>query len=126
MSLFSEKVEVCSADGSRFEAVDLLVDTGSSYTWLPRTLVERLVLKVIDRQPVRLADGRIVEKDAVEVKLRVNGKVRTNLCLVADKGDMSLLGVLTLETFSLGVDPHNKKLVPVVALAAQASKQDAP
>lgn len=69
---------------------------------------------------IRLADGSVIEKQGVDALVRINGEIHSNFCLVAEPGDAHLLGSLTLETFSLGVDPVNKKLIPVVASAMPA------
>jgi len=124
MGLFSKRIEIGSADSSRFESVELMVDTASTYTWVPRGLVNRLGLRVSGKRRVRLADGRIVEKEGVDAQVRINGEVHSNFCLIADQGDGLLLGSLTLETFSLGVDPINKTLVPVVASAMAITAQN--
>lgn len=92
----------------------MLVDTGSTYTWLPREVVEALNLQPETRRQLRTADGRNVEREAVVAHMRLNGEIIPNLCIVAESDDSLLLGSITLETFSLGVDPVNRKLVPVV------------
>lgn len=46
MSLFSYRVEISAQDQSRFETVEFLVDSASTYTWIPRGIVENLQLKV--------------------------------------------------------------------------------
>lgn len=117
MGLFNCRIEVGAGDLKRFELIELMVDSGSTYTWLPRSLIQRLGLHVSGKRPVRLADGRIVEKEGVDALIRLDGEVHSNFCLIADEGDGLLLGALTLETFSMGVDPINRKLMPVVASA---------
>lgn len=39
MGEFYWRVGVCSADGERMETVDALVDTGSSYSLFPRSML---------------------------------------------------------------------------------------
>lgn len=118
MGIFNRSIEVAARDLSRFETVELMVDTGSTYTWLPRAVVSRLGLVPNCRRQVRCADGRIIEKEGVDCAIRIGDEVHPNFCLIADSGDSHLLGALTLETFSLGVDPVNGSLVPIVASAA--------
>ena len=43
--------------------VDVLVDTGSTYTVLPRALLEELGVESHRRGQFELADGTIVERD---------------------------------------------------------------
>ena len=122
MGQFTQRIEVGRLDEARFEPVDLMVDTGSTYTWLPQALVTRLGLKPSGHVQVRLADGRVIEKNGLTVLVRINGEARGSFCLVAEQDDALLLGALTLETFSLGVDPVNKRLMPVVASAMPARR----
>ena len=117
MGTFSYKVEIGSTDLSRFDTLEFLVDTGSTYTWIPKDLVSKLGFKVTGQRRVRLADGREVLRDGVDANIRIDGEIHPNFCLIAGSGDSLLLGAITLETFSLGVDPVNKKLIPVVASA---------
>jgi len=121
MSLFTQEIEVGSADLSRFEKGELLVDTGSTYTWIPRELVERLGLESQTQRQLRTADGRTIEREAVVAHVRLNGETLPNLCVVAESDNSRLLGSLTLETFSLGVDPINRKLVQIVGSAADGT-----
>ena len=37
MGTFSVEIEIGDAAGERWETVEALVDTGASYTWLPRS-----------------------------------------------------------------------------------------
>jgi len=57
------------------------------------------------------------EYEAVEVAVRIDGEVLHSLCLLGEDGMDPLLGAVTLELFSLGVDPVNRRLIPVVGLA---------
>lgn len=119
MSLFNYKIQVGTMDFSKFESVELLVDTGSTYTWIPKELSEKFSLKVTGRRKLKLPDGSEIWREGVDAAVRINGETHSNFCLLAEPSDSLLLGSLTLETFSLGVDPINKKLVPVVASAAR-------
>lgn len=121
MSLFNWEIEAGSVDGSMFEPVELLVDTGSTYTWIPKELAARLGLSVTGKRRLRLADGSEISRDGVDAYVKINGERHFNFCLLAEANDAVLLGSVTLETFSLGVDPVNKKLVPVVSSAVCAN-----
>lgn len=63
-----------------------------------------------------MADGVIIEREAASVPIRLNGETLPTLCIFGDEGSEPLLGALTLEEFSLGVDPVNRKLVPIISL----------
>jgi predicted aspartyl protease len=54
---FQVTVEVAGPARDRFSPIDLLVDTGSTYTVLPRPLLEELGVAVVDTARFLLADG---------------------------------------------------------------------
>jgi clan AA aspartic protease len=93
--------------------VEALVDTGATYTLVQRPVLERLGISRLERQPFVLADGRRVEYDIAQVRVRINARERFTVCIFGDEGSAPLLGSVTLEEFGLGVDPVNKRLVPV-------------
>ena len=92
--------------------VDAMVDTGATYTVLPRDVVTQLGLQPIDKAQFELGDGRIVEYEVGNVEARIDGKQRATLCVFAEPGTQALLGAITLEAFLLQVDPAGKRLVP--------------
>ena len=48
--------------------------------------------------------------------IRIDGEQHPNLVTFGEPGEDPLLGSVTLETFSLAVDPVNKRLEPVHSL----------
>lgn len=58
-----------------------------------------------------MADGRTVTREVAEVYVRLNGHVRSTICVVREEGMPTLLGAYTLEGFGLTADPVNKRLV---------------
>lgn len=62
MGNFSHRVEVSGMDGQRFEAVEALVDTGSSYTVIPASLLRGLGIAPQERIEFELSDGRIISE----------------------------------------------------------------
>jgi aspartyl protease family protein len=116
MGTFTTSIEVGDPNGQRWETIDVLVDSGATFTMLPRPLLERLGVRPRDRMPFELADGRSVSYDIGETAVRINDRVRTTLVIFADNGVQGLLGAYTLEAFLLAVDPANRRLVPVSGL----------
>jgi clan AA aspartic protease len=93
--------------------MDALVDTGASYTCIPRD-----VLKALDVQPDEdrvfvLPDGREMRYPVAWVRIRLNERIQPTLVVCGDLGTEPLLGAFTLEGFGLGVDPVNRRLIPV-------------
>ena len=63
-----------------------------------------------------MADGRRVEREIGETKIRVNGLEATRIVVFSDDNVPPLMGADTLEGILLVVDPVDKRLVPTDAL----------
>ncbi|MBI4287132.1 MAG: aspartyl protease family protein [Chloroflexi bacterium] len=113
MGTFSQSVQIAPSPDGPFQTVKALVDTGATYTCLPRTLLEKLGIAPREKQMFILADGRRVEYELAEVRLRIDGRERFTVCVFGEEGAPALLGAVTLEEFGLGVDHVGKRLVPV-------------
>jgi clan AA aspartic protease len=121
MGSFHQTFEIGDFAGTKFETVEALVDTGATYTWVPRDILERLGVHPEEQRAFVLADGREVQYGLAWVRIRLNGSSHPSLCIFGEPGTEPLLGVFTLEAFGLGVDPVNRRLVPVRSyLAAQS------
>ena len=117
MGTFAVEIEVGNPGGTMFERVTALVDTGSTYTILPTSLLRSLGVARVDRQSFILANGQRIHRDIGETSVRIDGRIRTTLVVFSDEEAHALLGAYTLEAFSLAADPVNRRLVPVDALA---------
>ena len=97
----------------------LLVDTGSEYTWVPETTLDKLD---IQREKKDLAftmvNGQTVTRSVGFAIVRVDKYFTVDEVVFAEKGDLLLLGARTLEGLNLAVDPHKKKLVAAGPLPA--------
>jgi predicted aspartyl protease len=96
------------------ETLEALVDTGSTFTTVPRPILERLGVVPFARARLRLANGQIAEQDIGEVLAEIDGlHRRTVVCVFGEPDAPPLIGAQTLETFLLGVDPDQRRLVPI-------------
>ena len=91
------------------------VDTGSTYTALPRQMLETLGVPVDATVPARLADGSQQMLEIGETRIKLGGREFTTIVTFAEEGEPSLLGVITLEEALLAVDPEHNGLIPVEA-----------
>ena len=114
MSTFRYPIEIADSTGERFERIEAWVDTGASHTLIPRTLLAGLGYSPVYTRSFRTADGRMVEFGVSQVSLRIGEETLVVLCVFGEEGQEPLLGATALEEFSLGVDPVQHKLVPVV------------
>jgi clan AA aspartic protease len=113
---FSVPIQVGDPAGQWFIGIEALVDTGASDTFLPRSVLEQLGIQPVDRFSYRLADERTVEYDVGEARIRLDGRERTTQVVFGPEGVTPLLGATTLEIFHLGVDPVERRLIPVPGL----------
>lgn len=116
MGTFSYRIAVAPALGGAFEEMDALVDTGSSHTLVPASLLRQMGVAPEEYETFELADGRIVEYPVAQVRVRLDGKMRYTLCVFGAEGAQPILGAVTLEEFGLGVDPLGRRLIPVPRL----------
>ena len=117
VSTFEVEFSLGNLAGTQREDFFALVDTGATLTTLPGSLLDALGIERQYRQRFRLGDGvTIVEADVGDARIYLEGQDR--ICPVAFGGDRepALLGVLTLEICSLGVDPLAHRLIPVLAI----------
>jgi predicted aspartyl protease len=96
--------------------VDMLADTGSTYTVLPESLLFSLGVTPIRIIRLRLADGRVIERPLGEVGIELESFKATATPVVFGEGEVALLGSVTLEQLGLAPDPVTKRLKSVEAL----------
>lgn len=116
MGILNVIIQVGNPHGTAFEDLEVTVDTGSSYTAVPRTMLERLKVTADESAPSKLAVGREVPVDVGEAIIRLEGKQVHTPVIFAEEGEPALLGVVTLEQARLAVDPLAQKLVPTTLL----------
>ncbi len=110
-------LDIGDPQGQRWETVEALVDTGASYTWAPRPVLERLGVQPEFRWEFETADGRVIEREVAQTRARIDGQQRITLVVFGDDGSKPMLGAYTLEGFSLAPDPVNRRLIRVRGLA---------
>ena len=93
--------------------VEALVDTGAGYSMFPRPLLEALGCQAIRSQRVVLTDGRMEEWSLSQVDVEYEGRRAPTPVLMGPPDSPVLLGATTLEELGLGVDPLNRRLIPV-------------
>ena len=100
------------------DTLDFLVDSGATYTILPRHAWKHIGLKPERSMNFVLADGTKITRDISEcfVELAV-GKGHSPVVL-GKVGDAAVLGVVTLENFGLIFNPFSRSLQPMRLLLA--------
>ena len=107
--------------GTLRQLSDVLVDTGSELTWIPRSLLEELGIAVERRYRFVVADGRVLERHVGYAIVHVEGVATADDVVFAEPEDLVLLGARSLEGLNLRIDPRARRLVgggPIVAAVA--------
>jgi clan AA aspartic protease len=120
MGTFHYTMEIGNPEGTHYESVEALVDTGASYTMAPSDLLRRLGVPVFDRLTFVLADGRRVEKEVGQTWVRVGGRAVIRLVVFGEGREAALLGADTLQGLLLAVDPVAHRPVPTHGLLMSA------
>ena len=116
MGTFYVTIQVADRFRERYANIDALVNTGSSYSSLPESLLDELGIERETTRNFELADNRIVEYALGETRVRIENREQTVPIMFAPDDTMPLVGATTLEILGLGIDPLAETLVPVNAL----------
>ena len=92
------------------------MDTGASYTIMPRPMLEELKVKPHTRASFLLANGQQAELDVGRTWVRLDGRQEFTLVVFGERESQPLLGAVTLEEFRLAPDPVSKRLIAVPGL----------
>lgn len=101
--------------------IRLLVDTGSTFTW-----IQEEPLRDLGVRPQRVREFTTIENKGIprsigEVIVEYHGESKTTVVVFATPKDAEVLGLHALEGLCLEVDPVNRRLKDsgaVLALAA--------
>jgi predicted aspartyl protease len=107
--------------GTRIELSDVIIDTGSEYTWVPRPVLESLGLVPERLVEFVTTDGRQIERGVGFANIYAAGTSTPDIVVFAERGDLILLGARTLEGLNLRIDLGTRRLVhggPVPAAVA--------
>ena len=122
MGTFRVEMGIGDPQGQRYEYVNALVDSGSTYNILPASMLRRLGVQVQRSGTFSLADGRSVQRDLGQTWVRLNGEAYITPVVFGNDDAQPLLGAVTLEIFLLAIDPVQMRLVPVNGLMMSAAE----
>ena len=109
------RIRVYSIDLAEYEEVEVLVDSGALFTSIPRYILERLGLKPVTRQRLRVYGG-VIERDVGGGVVEYGGRRAVVPIIFGEPGDIPVLGATALESLGYRVDPVSKELKPVELL----------
>ena len=98
------------------EEMDALVDTGSTFTKMPRSLLEGLGVRPIFESEVELGNGEVIFRPVGYLEIEVQGRRAPVPVAFGGDAERALLGATALETLGFSADPRNRRLVPTRSL----------
>ena len=117
MGTIKEQVIIANpTNGSYSLEMEVIVDSGATYTQIPSLLLDQLHIDKKYKRRLKIATGEIIERDAGEIRITIKNETLTTLVIFGDEASEPLVGAVTLEQFSLAIDPVNKTLIPVPEL----------
>ena len=105
----------------RVDVENMMVDTGSEYTWIAEARLAQLGVVPVRTDRFETADGRILERHVGFAMLHAGGRSAPSVVVFARPGDLVLLGAHGLEGLNLRVDLGRKELVPAGPVPAAAA-----
>jgi predicted aspartyl protease len=96
--------------------IEVMVDTGSELSWLPKQSLLDAGITPRGKKRFATATQQIVERDFGYAILTAEGYATIDDIVFAEESDMSLLGVRTLEGFSVMVDNIGHRFVATTSL----------
>ena len=122
MSMF--KVNVVARNPKREELatkpLEALVDTGSELTWLPADVLKGAGITPRRKRIFATATQQKIEREVGYAILSAEGYETNDEVVFAEPGDMTLLGVRTLEGFGVMVDNIGHRFVATTTIVARA------
>jgi predicted aspartyl protease len=100
--------------------IEAMVDTGSTVSWLPKKALLDIGITSEGKKRFAMANKQIIERDIGYAILTAEGYSTIDEVVFAENSDMSLLGVRTLEGFSVMVDNIGHRFVATTSLACGA------
>jgi len=100
------------------ETVKFLVDSGATYTLLPKNVWEKLGLKPKRTLTFTLADGTEVERSISECYIKILDDEAHTPVILGEERDGELLRAITLEIFGFVLNPFSRTLQPMRMMLA--------
>ncbi len=116
MGLTYAQVRVTGSKAS--EELQLLVDTGSLYTWIHGRVLDNLGASGLGERRFRTIEGRDITRRVGEAVIESSGERATRIVVFAEEGDAQVMGADSLEGLGLELDPTTRRLKKVEAFIA--------
>ena len=98
-----------------------LVDTGATDCLVPRQCLEAIGLEPKGQRVYEMADGSEIHMDVTTADIEFMGEVVGATIVMGESNVEPLLGVTTLESAGIEVDPRNQSLKRLPAIRLKAA-----
>ncbi|NBC29145.1 MAG: aspartyl protease [Spirochaetes bacterium] len=112
MGITTVQVDVSGPTGTA-RKLTLLVDSGATLSIIPDPVWRQLGLKPKRRAVFVLADGTQVTRPVSEAHFRFGEVESHSPVILGEPGDEPLMGVITLESLGVVLDPFKRELRPM-------------
>ncbi len=98
--------------GKKIE-IQFLIDSGAVYSLVPKEQLKILGIKSYKTVDFSLADGSKITRQVGDAYFEYKGEGGAAPVIFGEKGDEPLLGVTTLESLGLVLNPFKRELYPM-------------
>jgi clan AA aspartic protease len=107
----------------KFTDVEFLVDSGAVYSLVPGKVLDEIGVEPYRTVDFALADGSKITRRVCSAYFEFEGEGGPAPVIYGEEGDTPLLGVTTLESLGLVLNPFTRTLHPMKMLLASLKKQ---
>ena len=111
-------VKVHAVAGVSYDKIKLLVDTGATYTWISRKILDRLGVKPVRKMRLKTIKGDILEREVGHILVNYDNEEAPTVVVFAEEGEGNVFGLHGLESLGLEVDPNTRQVKKSEALLA--------
>lgn len=96
--------------GGKPSDVEWLLNTGATFTVIPREMLNRLGVSPVETREILTVDRKPLRRELGYAGIEVAGRKVLSPVLFGEGEDFAVLGAVTLEIAGLAVDPERKEL----------------
>ncbi|MEX0568677.1 MAG: retroviral-like aspartic protease family protein [Candidatus Njordarchaeota archaeon] len=103
-------VEIINPKNGKSINVRLLVDTGSTLTWIRKEKLEKIGIEARRKISIKSIDGREIERSIGFAEIKYENHEAPIIVVFAEKNDAEVLGLTAIESLGYEVDPISRRL----------------
>ena len=124
MGLTHVRVRIANpARPTKFVNVKFLVDSGAVYSLVPGAVLRRLGIRPHSSRTFMLADGTEISRDLGDATFSIHDQRAASPVIFGEKDDSALLGMVSLESLGLILDPMKRVLRPLPMVLGRSDRE---